>query len=628
MTRLTTALSAVLLILAVLMGGDSRIASAQTAPQIGDHVKSGPGAHNTRSGPDQSLPATSVPDGSTGVMMGGPTADPNLAGVTHTCVNWDNNVYDLGLPCSWMTSNWVLFVSHPAGDIVGSVKNAAGVGIAGAAVSVPGASVSSGVGGAYLLSGLAPGSYTVHVDATGFVSQDQSASVTDGVQTTLNFTLAAVPSGGSISGVVKDPAGVAISGAMVIMVGGPDPDSLPAPVTTGADGAYSFSNLGNGTYVVSANKDNFVILNHDVVVAGSPVTLNITLQPIPPGGSSGLTATERASLMNLIESGFSGKPGDAGSLSDMLSAQVDLILRTSTNAGTRAALQTLKAKIRIARQHTASAMMDLLGAVPKGETNPRSFYVNRALSTIATLKSTDYPAVLSAANAAKAAGAVGTYPATMDRAISIGYNGALAKLNAVCTSCTYVNPYPLGRSADGSRITIVGPHGDYLDAMQHLQVAFTRMDSMEDNFIVAYGADSLLPGYENTYQRFKFVDLVERKLGNYSGAMVGMVFSGFPSDQFFNMLAMLELATHGGGGPTTPDNDCSPDRCHGFSYDFNNLQIWITQDSGQWGSRPTFGSKMLDGFRLLTEAWQETDTLVWYTLKFPQCEVTGGCGGI
>jgi hypothetical protein len=117
------------------------------------------------------------------------------------------------------------------GSISGTVSAQGGGGISGATVTVDGTSFSATTNGsgAYTISDVPAGTYSVTASAAGYVSQTQAGvSVTGDQNTTLNFTLAPVTSGGDMS--VSD---ITITGN-----GGPNSDRhLRATVTVEAGGS-------------------------------------------------------------------------------------------------------------------------------------------------------------------------------------------------------------------------------------------------------------------------------------------------------------------------------------------------------------------------------------------------------
>ncbi len=146
------------------------------------------------------------------------------------------------------------------GTIAGKVTNAAtGTAIAGAAVSDGVASALTDATGAYTLTNVAPGTYTVSASASGYAAASQSVSVTSGQTATANFTLSAAVTNGAISGTVKNAAtGTPIAGATVS-------DGL-ASALTDATGAYTLTNVASGTYTVSASASGYAAASQSVSV--------------------------------------------------------------------------------------------------------------------------------------------------------------------------------------------------------------------------------------------------------------------------------------------------------------------------------------------------------------------------
>lgn len=127
------------------------------------------------------------------------------------------------------------------------------------------ADTATGPNGAYSFSSLGPGDYEVHEDVQAGWTQTSPQSGFYAVKLPPNSAVvardfgnhkSAPPASGSISGIkfddkngngVKNPGEPGLSGWIIQLV-------TPAGVlttTTGANGAYSFSNLASGTYVVS-----------------------------------------------------------------------------------------------------------------------------------------------------------------------------------------------------------------------------------------------------------------------------------------------------------------------------------------------------------------------------------------
>ena len=138
----------------------------------------------------------------------------------------------------------------PVGTLIGTVTNASnGAPISGARIDITGPSnrtLSTGADGTYR-STLPTGDYTVAASAFGFQNASASVSITEGQTTTQDFALTPAAAY-TVSGHVRDGAGNAVANAIVTIQNTPIP-----PVTTGADGSYSFASVPAGTYTMSAS---------------------------------------------------------------------------------------------------------------------------------------------------------------------------------------------------------------------------------------------------------------------------------------------------------------------------------------------------------------------------------------
>lgn len=80
----------------------------------------------------------------------------------------------------------------------------------------------------------------------------------------------------SLSGVVKDPAGLLVPNASVLIAG--DSAAAAQKTTTDLNGAFSFPALASGSYTVEIDAQGFALLQKPVnLVAGQPIRLDLTL---------------------------------------------------------------------------------------------------------------------------------------------------------------------------------------------------------------------------------------------------------------------------------------------------------------------------------------------------------------
>ena len=405
----------------------------------------------------------------------------------------------------------------------------------------------------------------------------------------------------------------------------PPLSDIPAESAGMVTGGPSADQSGATPYIYwRINFDNPALADGWITDAGL-----VVLPPIP----GGLTSTEKTSVQQVVWAAASGKPQDAGSVHDGIASVLGYITRDKTKTkDQRAAITQLWRLSRQAQNDLALALLDLLGSNLEPTSQPRSYYVQRAIAKIDSVQNTILPQLLAAADKAKAVGADGAYPATIDRYKSINIQGAINKLKAFNRTLKYTDPYPPGRSPTG-RITIIGPHGDYVRAQTWFTHGFDRMHRMWTAQIDGYygnNTEAFLPSYENVYQGMKFSSLLIQKMFWSSGYIAGIKIPGYPENPFFATLRVQENMLHAGGGPTTEANDCAGDFCHAMAYDFHTMMIFTQSDIPQWTGRPIFQSNALKTMAELTQSWQATDTAAWYFLKFPECDQVNnpvGCGG-
>ena len=137
------------------------------------------------------------------------------------------------------------------GSIAGTVTDAAtGQPVAGAIVSMPGISVTTGGDGSYTLSTLPGGSYLITVSAYAYRTQTQTVSVTATQTTTQNFQLTELPRA-IVSGTVTQGSGTAWP--LYAQVSWTDGNGHSGTTyTIPATGQYSLSLLENGSYSLTA----------------------------------------------------------------------------------------------------------------------------------------------------------------------------------------------------------------------------------------------------------------------------------------------------------------------------------------------------------------------------------------
>lgn len=173
--------------------------------------------------------------------------------------------------------------SNP-GTISGTITDAATtLPITGAIVNILQGSVlvattTTNGSGVYTVATLAPGSYTVTANATGYQTNSVGAQVTSGQTTTVNLTLQSNP--GTITGTVTDSStGLPIINALIqVSLQG---TTLYSAQTDNA-GSYTITGVAAGTYVVQASATNYqTSIQGATVTAGGTTNVNFTLQANP-----------------------------------------------------------------------------------------------------------------------------------------------------------------------------------------------------------------------------------------------------------------------------------------------------------------------------------------------------------
>jgi subtilisin family serine protease len=163
----------------------------------------------------------------------------------------------------------------PVGTLTGTVTNAAnGTPIAGATVSAVGPTdrvTTTDASGHYTLT-LPIGTYNVTGSLFGFLAQTVTGVViTEAATTTQDLALTPAPTH-QVSGHVRDADGNAVANATVTITNTPIP-----PATTDANGSYSFANVPEGAYDVSAAAGRCNDPQTQHVVVDGDETLDFTL---------------------------------------------------------------------------------------------------------------------------------------------------------------------------------------------------------------------------------------------------------------------------------------------------------------------------------------------------------------
>ncbi len=214
--------------------------------------------------------ATTAGDGTytiTDLAPGSYRVDANAAGYAGEYYNgtYDWSAATLVSVSSGSTTPGIDFAFAPEGSISGTITNASGTPIAGAAVNAnrdtccDGGGATTAPDGTYTINDLAPGSYRVDADAEAYAGEyynntyDWSAATLVTVAsevTTPGIDFALAP-GGSISGIVTDALGTPIADANVYASRDACCDSGWS--STAGDGSYTITDLAPDSYRVDAD---------------------------------------------------------------------------------------------------------------------------------------------------------------------------------------------------------------------------------------------------------------------------------------------------------------------------------------------------------------------------------------
>jgi hypothetical protein len=174
----------------------------------------------------------------------------------------------------------------PPHGIAGRVRSRDGTALSGATVilrsggGVANGTVTTGSSGAYSFSNLSDGSWSVQATKSGYsASSQESVKLSGADATAVDLTITAAPPAHGIAGRVRSRDGTALSGATVILRSGGGVAN--GTVTTGSSGAYSFSNLSDGSWSVQATKSGYSASSQESVkLSGADATgVDLILKP-------------------------------------------------------------------------------------------------------------------------------------------------------------------------------------------------------------------------------------------------------------------------------------------------------------------------------------------------------------
>ncbi|USK42072.1 carboxypeptidase regulatory-like domain-containing protein [Cytobacillus oceanisediminis] len=134
--------------------------------------------------------------------------------------------------------------------------------------------------GAYMISGLSPGSYTVVISAENYAAQTVAAMITNGETTVLNITL--LEDMGVLTGFVRDENNNPITGGNVTVQLSTGTGIIIAVAATDSNGQYTVIGLAPGNYTVVATAVNYQSSSQGTAItANSTSTVNFFLAADP-----------------------------------------------------------------------------------------------------------------------------------------------------------------------------------------------------------------------------------------------------------------------------------------------------------------------------------------------------------
>lgn len=170
--------------------------------------------------------------------------------------------------------------------------------------------------GAFSLSGLIGGSYTIQLSKSGYVAKSFTRNVSDGDFISLNEVM--IAKNGSISGTVKDNSSASISDATVIAS---NSNGNTYTAITDVNGGYSFNALELGNYSINASKIGFTS-GSDVTASITETTLNVSgtdINGLVPNNvtiSGIVTNSASSASMKDVEVSITGTGGSGFGITD------------------------------------------------------------------------------------------------------------------------------------------------------------------------------------------------------------------------------------------------------------------------------------------------------------------------
>jgi hypothetical protein len=200
------------------------------------------------------------------------------------------------------------------GTITGTVTNSSGTALSDVSVSAGLVAATTASNGSYSLANVTAGAQTVTASLSGYQTASQSVNVTAGGTATANFNLApATSSPGTVTGTATNiSSGMALSGATV--------NWNTTTISSNSSGAYTMSNVTNGTQTLTATANGYLPRSLTVTVpSGGTATLNFPLATAgkisvkavssPGAADAGATVTVNGGVIPTTISGTTNSSG-------------------------------------------------------------------------------------------------------------------------------------------------------------------------------------------------------------------------------------------------------------------------------------------------------------------------------
>jgi hypothetical protein len=180
------------------------------------------------------------------------------------------------------TTPWHNWTGTGTGTINGLVADISTCSPLPATITLPAGNTAANASGAFSLSGLAPGSYSLVASDSGYTPAGRNVEVGPGLTASAKLFLGT--GSGQLTGTVKDSSGAAIAGATVQMTGSASASASDITITSDRNGNYNSGSIPGGTYQSTASAPGFNSGSSNISIpTGATATKNfvLTASPVP-----------------------------------------------------------------------------------------------------------------------------------------------------------------------------------------------------------------------------------------------------------------------------------------------------------------------------------------------------------